>query len=580
MEQATREMLSGEIFVEAGLITSDQLQLALDKQLEVGSTAPIARMLVEMGLISEEDRVRCLGKIWGIPFVDTLDITPSDDALLRVSPQFAKRFKVFPIKVEHGALLVAMANPLDVFVIDELRLNTGLEIEPHIAIEHDLVRSLNEHYRSDHSVNEALAGVLKDFEGDLDLTAEREEEELTVEKLKELGEEAPVIRMASLVLSQAIMDKASDIHIEPRKNDLSIRYRIDGVMHEVMTLPKKIIAPLTSRFKIIANMDIAEKRAPQDARISATIGGNEYDFRVSTLPLVHGEKIVMRVLDRRGVSVGLSKIGFLPENMKILEDLASRSYGIMLVTGPTGSGKSTTLYSLLNATNDGMKNIITIEDPVEYELDGINQCHVNVRAGMTFAAGLRAMLRQDPDVIMVGEMRDRETATIAMEAALTGHLVFSTLHTNDAASAPSRLIDMEVEPFLISSSIIGVLAQRLVRTICPQCKEHYVSTRESLIRCGFPVPDDVGAETDGEITLFRGKGCDHCKGSGYKGRTGVHELLVMTDEIRDEILKRSASHGIRRLALANGMRTLQADAVQKILMGITTTDEAMRVLYT
>ena len=573
-------MLSGEIFVEAGLITTDQLQLALDKQLEVGSTAPIARMLVEMGLISEEDRVRCLGKIWGIPFVDTLDITPSDDALLRVSPQFAKRFKVFPIKVEHGALLVAMANPLDVFVIDELRLNTGLEIEPHIAIEHDLVRSLNEHYRSDHSVNEALAGVLKDFEGDLDLTAEREEEELTVEKLKELGEEAPVIRMASLVLSQAIMDKASDIHIEPRKNDLSIRYRIDGVMHEVMTLPKKIIAPLTSRFKIIANMDIAEKRAPQDARISATIGGNEYDFRVSTLPLVHGEKIVMRVLDRRGVSVGLSKIGFLPENLKILEDLASRSYGIMLVTGPTGSGKSTTLYSLLNATNDGMKNIITIEDPVEYELDGINQCHVNVRAGMTFAAGLRAMLRQDPDVIMVGEMRDKETATIAMEAALTGHLVFSTLHTNDAASAPGRLIDMEVEPFLISSSMIGVLAQRLVRTICPQCKEHYVSTRESLIRCGFPVPDDVGAETDGEITLFRGKGCDYCKGSGYKGRTGVHELLVMTDEIRDEILKRSASHGIRRLALANGMRTLQSDAVQKILMGITTTDEAMRVLYT
>lgn len=580
MEQATREMLSGEIFVEAGLITTDQLQLALDKQLEVGSTAPIARMLVEMGLISEEDRVRCLGKIWGIPFVDTLDITPSDDALLRISPQFAKRFKVFPIKVEHGALLVAMANPLDVFVIDELRLNTGLEIEPHIAIEHDLVKSLNEHYRSDHSVNEALAGVLKDFEGDLNLVADREEEELTVEKLKELGEEAPVIRMASLILSQAIMDKASDIHIEPRKNDLSVRYRIDGVMHEVMTLPKKIVAPLTSRFKIIANMDIAEKRAPQDARISATIGGNEYDFRVSTLPLVHGEKIVMRVLDRRGVSVGLSKIGFLPENMKILEDLASRTYGIMLVTGPTGSGKSTTLYSLLNSTNDGMKNIITIEDPVEYELDGINQCHVNVRAGMTFAAGLRAMLRQDPDVIMVGEMRDKETATIAMEAALTGHLVFSTLHTNDAASAPGRLIDMEVEPFLISSSMIGVLAQRLVRTICPQCKEHYVSSRESLIRCGFPVPDDVGAETDGEITLFRGKGCEYCKGSGYKGRTGVHELLVMTDEIRDEILKRSASHGIRRLALANGMRTLQSDAVQKILMGITTTDEAMRVLYT
>lgn len=580
VEQLHREMLSGEIFVEAGLISPDQLQLALDKQLEVGSTAPIARLLVEMGLISEKDRVRCLGRIWGIPFVDVLDISPSEDALRRVSPQFAKRFKVLPFKQDSKSLMVAMANPLDVFVIDELRLNTGLEIEPHIAIDDDLSRALSEHYKSDHSVNDALAGVLKDFQGDLDLTTEKDEEELTVDKLRELGEEAPVIRMASLILNQAIADKASDIHIEPRKNDLVIRFRIDGVMCEVMTLPKKIIAPLTSRFKIIANMDIAEKRAPQDARISAVIGGNEYDFRVSTLPLVNGEKIVMRVLDRRGVSVGLSKIGFLPENLRLLEDMANRSYGIMLVTGPTGSGKSTTLYSLLNQTNDGMKNIITIEDPVEYEIDGINQCHVNVRAGMTFAAGLRAMLRQDPDVIMVGEMRDKETATIAMEAALTGHLVFSTLHTNDAASAPSRLIDMEVEPFLISSSIIGVLAQRLVRTICPQCKEPYTSSRESLIRCGFPVPDDVGAETDGEITLFRGRGCDHCKGSGYKGRTGVHELMTMNDEIKDEILKRSASHSVRKLALAAGMRTLQQDAVQKILMGVTTTDEAMRVLYT
>lgn len=580
VEEQPGAMLTGEIFVQEGLITTEQLQLALDKQLEVGSTAPIARVLVDMGLIAEEDRVRCLGSIWGIPFVDAKSLDPTEEALGKVSPQFAKRFKVLPFRVVDGSLHVAMANPLDVFVIDELRLNSNLEIEPHITIDEHLATALAAHYRTDTSVNEALAGALKDFEGDMDFTATaKEEEDLTVDKLREMGEEAPVVRMASLILNQAIADRASDIHIEPRKTDLVIRYRIDGVMIEVMRLPKKITAPLTSRLKIIANMDIAEKRVPQDARISAVIGGNEFDFRVSTLPLVHGEKIVMRVLDKRGISVGLSKIGFLPHNLKILEDMASRSYGILLVTGPTGSGKSTTLYSLLNQSNDGLKNIITIEDPVEYELDGINQCHVNNKAGMTFAAGLRSMLRQDPDVIMVGEMRDKETATIAMEAALTGHLVFSTLHTNDAASAANRLTDMEVEPFLIASSIIGVLAQRLVRTICPKCKETYHSSRESLLRCGFPVPEDVGSETDGEITLFRGKGCDHCKGTGYKGRTGVHELLVMSDEIRDEVLRRGPSHALKKMALANGMRTLQMDAVQKILMGITSTDEAMRVLY-
>jgi type IV pilus assembly protein PilB len=329
----------------------------------------------------------------------------------------------------------------------------------------------------------------------------------------------------------------------------------------------------------MSNMDIAEKRAPQDNRISAAIGGKEYDFRVSTLPVVFGEKIVMRILDRGGINVGLSKLGFLPHNLKVIEDMADRSFGILLVTGPTGSGKSTTLYSILNKINTGENNIITIEDPVEYELSGINQCNVNNRAGMTFAAGLRAMLRQDPDVIMVGEMRDNETATIAMEAALTGHLVLSTLHTNDAPSAPTRLIDMEVEPFLISSSIIGVLAQRLVRQICSNCKESYQGTRESLLRYGFPVPEEIGADTHGEITLFRGAGCDTCKGTGYKGRTGVHELMALNDEIRDEILKKSPSHIIRKLAVANEMRTLQVDSVSKILMGVTTVDEVLRVIY-
>jgi type IV pilus assembly protein PilB len=367
--------------------------------------------------------------------------------------------------------------------------------------------------------------------------------------------------------------------MEPCKDGMRVRYRIDGVLLDGMKLPRKVVAPLTSRVKIMSDMDIAEKRAPQDSRISATIGGKDYDFRVSTLPMVYGEKIVMRVLDKSGVKVGLSKLGFLDHNLKTLEDMCTKSYGIILVTGPTGSGKSTTLYSVLNKINNGSNNIITIEDPVEYEIDGINQCGVNVRAGMTFSAGLRAMMRQDPDVIMVGEMRDNETATIAMEAALTGHLVLSTLHTNDAPSAVARLVDMEVEPFLISSSIVCVLAQRLVRQICPNCKEGYSTPRETLIRYGFPVPDGLGSDTNGEITLFKGKGCDRCKNTGYRGRTGVHELMVMTDELRDKVLERSPSHILRNLAVAGGMKTLQVDAVSKILMGVTSVDEVLRVIY-
>jgi type IV pilus assembly protein PilB len=571
-------MLSGEHFVAEGLITHEDLELAVQKHRELGGAEPVARVLVSMGLVSERDRVRCLGKVWGIPFVDIGDIAPQQEALDVITPQVAKRFKCVPIERRGDKLMVAMVNPLDIFVIDELRLTTGLEIEAMISIEEDLLAALSNHYKVDINVNDALAGVMKDFDGDVEITRDTEEE-LSEAELREMGEDAPIIRLANLIVAQAITDKASDIHMEPQKDGMRIRYRVDGVLVEGMKLPRKVVAPLTSRMKIMSEMDIAEKRAPQDNRISATIGGKEFDFRVSTLPCVYGEKIVMRVLDKGGINVGLSKLGFLPHNMKLIEDMASRSYGIILVCGPTGSGKSTTLYSILNKLNTGESNIITIEDPVEYELSGINQCGVNVKAGMTFAAGLRAMMRQDPDVIMVGEMRDKETATIGMEAALTGHLVLSTLHTNDAPSATTRLVDMEVEPFLISSAVIGVLAQRLVRQICSHCKESYTAQRESLLRYGFPLPDEIGADTGGEITLFKGKGCDHCKNTGYKGRTGVHELMIMTDEIRDEILKRGPAHLVRNLAVQTGMKTLQMDAVSKILMGVTSVDEVLRVLY-
>lgn len=571
-------MLTGEHFVTEGLISEDQLKLASEKQLELGGTEPIARVLVNLGFIQERDRVRLLGKVWGIPYCDMAQHSPTPDTIKVITPQMAKRFKVVPLQREEKRLVVAMANPLDVFVIDELRMSTGLEIEPMIAVEEDLNSALSALYNIEVNVSDALAGVMKDFDGDVELGTSHEDE-LSEDELREMGEEAPIIRLANLIVNQAISDKASDIHIEPMKDGMRVRYRVDGVMQDGMTLPRKVIAPLTSRFKIMSDMDIAEKRVPQDNRVSAVIGGKEFDFRVSTLPVVYGEKIVLRVLDKGGINVGLGKLGFLPHNLRQVEDMCSKSYGIILVTGPTGSGKSTTLYSILNKINDGSNNIITIEDPVEYELSGINQCGVNNRAGMTFAAGLRAMLRQDPDVIMVGEMRDTETATIAMEAALTGHLVLSTLHTNDAPSAPNRLIDMEVEPFLISSSIIGILAQRLVRQICPHCKESYSSTREALIRLGLPIPEDVGIETNGEITLFRGKGCDHCKQGGYRGRTGVHELMVLNDPIRDKILEKAPSHTLRHLAMQNGMKTIQMDAVQKILMGVTSVDEVIRVIY-
>lgn len=570
-------MLTGDVFVEEGLITPYQLQLAVNKQVETGGNDPIAKVMVDMGLITERDKVRCTGKVWDIPFADLTQVSASTEALEQVTPQFAKRFKVLPLQVDDQKLVVAMANPLDVFIIDELRMNTGKEIQPHIALEEELVATLNELYTSDVSVNTALDGVMKDFDGggiELSSVKEDEDEGEAIE-----AEDAPIVRLANLIINQAVADKASDIHLEPQKEQMLVRFRIDGIMVEVMKLPRKVIAPLTSRFKIVANMDIAEKRVPQDNRISAVINGKEFDFRVSTLPVIYGEKIVMRVLDKGGIQVGLSKLGFMPENLKALEDMAQRSYGIVLVTGPTGSGKSTTLYSLINQSNDGLKNIITIEDPVEYELSSINQCSVNNRAGMTFAAGLRSMLRQDPDVIMVGEMRDMETATIAMEAAMTGHLVFSTLHTNDAPSTPGRLMDMGVEPFLIASSIVGILAQRLVRCLCPNCKEQYTTSRESLLRYGFPVPEELGAETGGEITLFRPKGCDKCKGTGYKGRSGVHELLVVNDQIRNAILNKQPAHELRGLAMESGMRNLQYDALQKIIMGTTSVDEVVRVIY-
>jgi type IV pilus assembly protein PilB len=568
----------GEVFLNMKLVTPEQLKEALEKQQQVkGQSASIGDVLVNMGYITERDRVRCQGEQFGVPFCDLGEAQFEPEAIKLVSQALARRYKVMPLARNNGKITVAMQNPLDIFAIDEIRLMTGVDVDPMIAVEEDIIRAINEHYRSEASVNQAVSEVIRDLDNDkiaIETSAQpADDEEISIEQLKELSEEAPVIRLANLIITRAVHDGASDIHIQPAKDQVRVRFRIDGILHDAIAVPKKIQSSLLSRIKIMADMDIAEKRSPQDGRISAVIDERQFDFRVSTLPSVYGEKIVMRILDKSAISVGLNRLGLLPETLERFEALIQRTYGILLVTGPTGSGKSTTLYSVLSKLNSGEKNILTIEDPVEYELAGITQTGVNVRAGMTFAAGLRTMLRQDPNIVMVGEIRDAETAIIATEAALTGHLVLSTLHTNDAPGSVARMMDMGIEPFLIASSVIGVLAQRLVRMICPKCKEEYRPPMDAVKRL------NINLEGDSKVSFYRGRGCEACKNTGYKGRIGVYELMIVTDDVRDLILKKSSSYEIRDKAIQQGMKTLRDDALAKILFGTTTLEESLRVIY-
>jgi len=567
----------GEVFLRLGLINRDQLKQAIEKQKLLKRQESLGDVLVSMGFISEKDKVRGLAEQWGVPFVDVGDVE-IDASLTKLVPEnVARKLKVLPIAKKNGKLTLAMKNPLDIFAIDEVRMMTGIDVEPAIASEEDIINAISRTYRRQIDVGEQIDSVIKEFDtGDIDFGAGSggdDDEEISIEQLRELSEEAPVIKLANLIISRSISDGGSDIHIEPAKDYVRVRLRVDGILHEIMRIPKKVQASLISRFKIMAEMDIATKRSPQDGRIGAIIDGRQYDFRVSTLPSVYGEKVVLRILDKSSVSVGLHKLGMLPETLEKFESLISRTYGIILVTGPTGSGKSTTLYSVLTKLNSGEKNILTIEDPVEYELEGLTQVQINNRAGLTFASGLRTMLRQDPDIAMVGEIRDAETATIATEAALTGHLVLSTLHTNDAPGAMTRLVDMGIEPFLIASSVIGVLAQRLVRVVCPKCKEQYTPPRDAIGRLGIEVDGDA------RVTFYRGRGCDYCRGTGYKGRVGVYELMIVNDRIRDLVLQKASAHVIREAAIECGMKTLKDDAVAKILLGQTTLEECLRVIY-
>jgi type IV pilus assembly protein PilB len=564
-----------DIVREVTDVSDEQLRQALDVQKE--TREQLAQVLVNMGLISEKDKARVLGRQWGIPFVDLGERQIDRDLLKLIPHNLLQRWKAVPVDKNGGRVVVAMVNPLDVYAIDQMRLVAGTDIEPVIATADDINAALGQSISAREEIGAALQEVNEEIGGegggDIQLAEQQREEEVSIDQLREMLEDAPVVRLANLIIRQAIRDKASDIHIQPEANRVRARYRIDGILHDSMTVPKKVQAPLISRIKVMAEMDIAEKRAPQDGRISLRLAGREYDLRVSTNPGVNGEKVVMRILDKRGIQVGLHQLGIPNAIMEDFENLINRSYGIIAVTGPTGSGKSTTLYSVLNTINSPEKNILTIEDPVEYQLPGLTQSQVNERAGVTFANALRSFLRQDPDVILVGEMRDAETALIATEAALTGHLVFSTLHTNDAPTAVARLTEMGVEPFLIAASVIGVLAQRLVRVICPDCKEAYTPPVEAIRRLNLAMDMD-------SVTFYRGRACDRCRHTGYRGRTGIYELMPITDSMRELVLRKAPAHEVRQHALESGMVTLQQDAMQKILEGITTIEEALRVVYT
>lgn len=562
----------GEILVELGYLTQEQLNKALEvvqatKSSRDHSRELIGKVLINMGLINEEQLAQAIARQWNIPFVDLSNIDLSLEIARTVPEDVCRRYKLIPVGKEGERLFIAMADPLDVYAIDHVRLITGFIVEPRVATESSIQAAIDKIFGVEKSVKEALEQI-EDLPGAKVPT----EEEIAVEELREIADQAPIVRLVNLIITQAVRERATDIHIEPRKSDIAVRYRVDGILHNSRLVPKHLHPAITSRIKIISGMNIAERRIPQDGRIPLNVDGKEIDLRVSTLPTIFGEKIVMRILDKSSTLLSLSQLGFQHEAQMVFERIINQPYGMILITGPTGSGKTTTLYAVLRQLNSPEKNLITVEDPVEYQLTGVNQVQINPKANLTFANSLRSILRQDPDIIMVGEIRDSETAEIAINAALTGHLVLSTLHTNDAPSAITRLVDMGIEPFLIASSLIGVTAQRLVRKICPYCKIEYTPHIDSLSFLDLEIPKNV--------KLYRGHGCDKCQGKGYMGRTALQEVMVVDESIKTLILERASSSMIKEQARKNGMRTLLEDGWAKALEGITTVEEVLRVVAT
>lgn len=552
----------GEILLEEGLVNEMQLMAALDEQVVRGTS--LGRVLVELGTLTEDQLVAALAAQVGMEFVD-LDEFPVDrKAVAKVPAAQCRRYTVLPIEVRDGLLVLAMADPGNVMAVDDARTATGMQVLPVVAAHDNLVRAIDRFCRADGEIEDLSSA----FEEEL------EEEEFDLSQLTSgMEDDAPIVRYVNLLVTQAITDRASDIHIEPSEHDLRVRYRIDGVLHEMQRSPKQISNGVISRVKILSDIDIAERRKPQDGRMSVVHNNRKIDLRVATLPTVWGEKIVMRILDNSTASLDLRELSFGEDNFKIYEQSYTKPYGMILVTGPTGSGKSTTLYATLNAVSKPEINVITVEDPVEYRLAGINQVQVNPKAGLTFAGALRSILRSDPDVVLLGEIRDHETAQIAIEASLTGHLVLSTLHTNDAPSAITRLVEMGIEPFLVGSALDCVVAQRLARRLCGKCKEPYEPTEIELTAARFPwLPGEE------KPVLHRPVGCTSCSKTGYRGRLALHEVMQVTETIERHAVTGSSSADIGKTAQKEGMLSLRNDGWMKVIAGQTSIEEIMRVV--
>jgi len=564
--------------IEADVLNLQQAKSALADLKEEGSKKSLETYLLENEIVKEEDILETKASLWHVPFIDLKNYEIDPEVLELIPKKIAQEFNFFPIFRIDGTLLVAMTDPKNVKAIDKVAQLTHLEISPALSSKDAVLEAIGKYYgQEDPSARniEVSSEEIQDILEVIEAESKEEEFEQSTADLERLAEEAPVVKMANMVLTQAIVEGASDVHINPEEDQVRVRFRVDGVLRDSLHLPKNLQHALTSRIKILSNLDIAEHRIPQDGQLRLRLkDGREIDIRVSTLPSAHGENLVLRILDKSASLLQLENLGYEEDVREILGQLLGNAYGIILLTGPTGSGKTTTLYAALNRLNSVEKNIITLEDPIEYRLPMIRQSQVNVKAGMTFAKGLRAILRQDPDICMVGEIRDSETGNIAIQAALTGHLVLSTLHTNDSAGAVTRLSEMGIEPFLIASAVRGVMAQRLVRRVCSDCKEEY--------KPGIEIPESVldqfGLDqSDGSLKFYRGKGCKKCRGSGYKGRLSIVEVLVLTENVRRLVLEGGSTDDIKATAIQDGMRPLYHDGMIKVLKGVTTVEEIMRV---
>ncbi|MBN1553923.1 MAG: type II secretion system ATPase GspE [Phycisphaerae bacterium] len=557
----------GRILVKMGKLTREQVHQALDVQKERGG--PLGEILVDLGFIDNDTRSLALAYQAGMEFVDLNTLNIPDEVIRQIPAQMANSYKIIPIEHDPASnhLVIAMASPDNFRATDDLRTLMGFSVTAKVADADAIDNALLKHYDVE---PESISDLINEVAGDDTLAAlENRGESIDLDTIKEMADSNPVKRLVNMVLLEAIRNRASDIHFEPFEDEFKMRYRIDGVLYEMLPPPRSIAVALASRIKVMSNLDIAERRLPQDGRIELIVNQNPVDLRVAVLPTMFGESVVMRVLDRSNVQLDLERLGLREDDLRLLRQLIRKPHGIILVTGPTGSGKTTTLYAALNELNSIETKILTSEDPVEYDIDGLIQCQINEDVGLTFARCLRSFLRQDPDIVLVGEMRDLETAQISVQASLTGHLVFSTLHTNDAPSSIARLLDLGLQSFLITATLEAIVAQRLVRKICPHCKIEFTPTEEMLMELGLTSEDTAGR------VLYTGKGCDYCRGTGYSGRIAIYEILLLDDEIRDLIMKHASSGALREAARKRGMRTLRESGLLAIYDGLTTIEEVV-----